>query len=370
MNSSPERKDQLSFAQMESILRAAFAEISPLHLVVFAGGEPMLLQDDLLRAIALCKEHGVLTRVVTNGYWASSPEAAREKVAALRAAGLDELNLSTDDYHLPWISLQRLKYAFAAAQDAGFLSVALANCAGPNTMLTPGRIEAEFAPGAMQRRFDDEGVAVPPRWQRGRTLVMLSNANLQRIGRAVDHIPDADLPPCDLDQLAEAGGCPWAIRSAAISPRGHLLSCCGFELEGNPILDYGDATATPLPELLDRADGDLISNMIAVFGPPKIKQVLEHIAPDEVSFPRKYTSYCEVCSDLVNDPRNRAALYRHQAAFAEAVLQVRERLADEYGEGDKVHLPLDLVVKPAGQPPDQLPSELPSKLIDQKDQES
>lgn len=357
MNSGPARKETLTYAQLEHILLQLFAEIKPLHVVVFAGGEPTLLGEDLYKAIALCKQHGTVTRVVTNAFWATSKEAAEKKVAELRRAGLDELNLSTDDYHLPYISLQRLRYAWEAAQNAGFLSVVLANCAGPQSWLSPERVEQIFGQpdptdtGHLHRRFDDQGTALTQIRIPGKTMAVLSNASVQRLGRGLQTMRDEDLPTGDAGDLTEHGGCPWAVRSAAISPKGHLLSCCGFELEDNPILDYGDINSRPLSELLDQADGDLITNMIAIFGPAKIKQILEQYWPDEVSFPRRYRTYCEVCNDLVHDRKNREAMYRHQGAFVSSVMAVRDRLTAEYGDGKRVRLPFDLTVMPT--PPSQ-----------------
>lgn len=358
MNSGPARQETLTYAQLEHILLQAFAELRPLHVVVFAGGEPMLLGEDLYKAITLCKRHGAVTRIVTNAYWATSPEAARLKIRELRTAGLDELNLSTDDYHLSYISLQRLRYAWDVAKGAGFLSVVLANCSGPNSWLSPQRVEQLFGSdaqadgasadgdGPMQRRFSEAGESLTQIRLPGKTTTVLSNASVQRLGRGLETLQDDDLPAQDASELIEHGGCPWALRSAAISPKGHLLACCGFELEDNPILDYGDINRRDLKDLLDQADADLITNMIAILGPPKIKQVLEQHWPDEVSFPRRYNTYCEVCNDLVHIRKNREALYRHQAAFLDGVLSVRERLETDYSDGKRVRLPFDLVVKP------------------------
>lgn len=351
MRSGPDRGGTLSWDQLRHIINEVFSELDEIDVVVFAGGEPTLLGADLHKAIALCKEHGAVTRIVTNAFWATSPEAAQATVAELRAAGLDELNISTDDYHLPFISLQRLRWAFEAAFEAGFMSVALANCAGPQSWLTAERLDQGFGQAAMHRRYDPDGNLNEQRWALGETMLMLSNAKVQRIGRGIDRIQDSELPPLEAgESLADYGGCPWALRSAAISPSGHLLSCCGFELEDNPILDYGDLNERPLSELLDRADGDLITNMIAILGPPRIKEILEQHWPDEVSFPRTYNSYCEVCSDLVGVEQNRRALYRYQASFLETVMQTREQLTADFSDGERVRLPADLLILPTPAP--------------------
>ena len=338
-NSAPERTEALEAAPLTRILGEAFDELE-LRVVAFAGGEPLLLGDELLAAIRTCRASGVPSRVITNGYWATSLSAARKTVERLREAGLDELNISTDDYHLPFVSLQRVRYAFEAAIAAGFRSVTILNTYGPRSWLTPELLAREFGAGRdLTLRLGEDGLADHVGKAR-ETSLMLSNRPLLRLGRGLSGLSEADLDRDAARHLAadaEAiGGCPMAVRSAAISPQGHLVACCGIEAEGNDILDYGDLAEHSLADLLDRADRDVPTNMIAILGPPKIKELLEAIAPDEIDFPReRYHSYCDVCEDLVGIEANRRAVHRHQAKFVDAVLMVRqayeERFSDENG---------------------------------------
>jgi hypothetical protein len=373
MNSGPERSGELSGPQLVKLLGELLREAKQVQVVVFAGGEPLLLGEALHDGIRTVRAHGVVSRVVTNGYWATSLDEARRVVRGLRAAGLDEINISTDDHHLPYISLQRVRWAYEAACEAGFLSVAIAHCGGPQSALTAERLEASLGEGGaidrrsqsagggdpdgsaggagvlprgIDRRFAPDGFAIAPRRTSGQTRLVLSNANLQRIGRGVESIEDDALPE-GVPDLAEYGGCPSALRSPAISPSGHLLACCGFELEGNPVLDHGDLQADAPGELLDAADNDLVTNLIAILGPPRLKDLLVRRWPEEVRFGRDYRSYCEVCWDLVHDPQNRAALLRHQGAFVELAVAVREQLRALWSNADgEVVLPVDLVVSP------------------------
>lgn len=345
MNSSPERNETLNWEQLEPMLTQALEQLK-LGVVIFAGGEPTLLGETLLKAIRLCKQHGVGTRIVTNAYWAGTPKAALERLKALREAGLDELNISTDDYHQPFIRLQNVKNAYEAARTLDFSAVVLANCFGPESELDPEALRKAFdGDKRMQMRFDEDGDAVEYKRNSGEQLLVLSNSHLQRLGRGVTELRESELPGRGkseeaLDKLAETvGGCPYAIRSAAISARGHFVSCCGFEVENNPVLDYGDLNQEPLADLLARADDDLVSNLIALFGPVKLMRLLQQNCPDEVHFPRTYRTYCEACYDLVSIPENRAALYRHAGQYADMILKLRDLLAERYGREGRVQLP-------------------------------
>lgn len=337
MNSGPMRQHRLTYEQIESALDQLFRQYD-IQVVVFAGGEPTLLGDDLLEAIRFCKLGGVVSRLVTNAYWATSDEAAREMCRKLREAGLNEFNVSMDDYHEPYISFQQVKRAYNAALEFDFSAVVIANCMGPESVLTPAFLEAEFDMSAvqMQRRFDVDGFSKYFERQEGGKLVVLSNAHVQRLGRGLDLVHDdecqQDVDMAEVPPEAEAfGGCPWAVQSAAVTPRNHLVACCGFELQGNPILDFGDLSQESASDLLDRADNDLITNMISIIGPPKIMQMLRELCPDEVTFPRdRYHSYCEVCQDLISIEKNRRALYKHQGIFAESILAAREGIGKNF----------------------------------------
>ena len=171
MNSGPDRSDTLSYEQIESILDQALDELD-LLVVVFAGGEPLLLgAETLAKAIKLVADRGVFTRVVTNGYWATSKETAYNTLKTLKDAGLFEINISADDFHLPWISLQRLRYAYDACIDLGFVAPVIANCHGPSTWLTPKALTESLSRGqdglALRRR---RPLVARRRHQRGRQV--------------------------------------------------------------------------------------------------------------------------------------------------------------------------------------------------------
>ena len=89
-------------------------------LVVFSGGEPTLLGDDLFEGIAYAHERRLLTRVVTNGFWGKSPEAAAAFVDRLIGAGLSEINISVDDLHQKYVPLWRVRNAYLACYEREF----------------------------------------------------------------------------------------------------------------------------------------------------------------------------------------------------------------------------------------------------------
>ena len=101
MNSGPDREETLSYEQMERILTELFATAPLLHIVIFAGGEPLLLGDDLLKAIRLCRQNGKGTRVVTNAFWAHSIEQGLAGQPTAYLLGFDPVEIRKKNYVQP-----------------------------------------------------------------------------------------------------------------------------------------------------------------------------------------------------------------------------------------------------------------------------
>lgn len=321
MNSGPERRERVSF---EAIRRTIddLADLGALHTVIFAGGEPTLLGETLLDAIAYADGLNLNTRIVTNAYWAVTREMALRKLNELRDAGLQELNISADDYHLPYIPFENVERAWMASKRMGFGAVVIANCYGPYSTVTPEFIMSRLGE-RLQQRFDDDGRECGVgRADDDGTVYMLSNSFTQMLGRAHAEMRRSEVW-FPADQAKLEGGCPWAARSPALSPRNHLVACCGMEAEGNPILDFGDANAMTPRELACKADDSVLVNAIALLGPAFLMRFIAERAAD-VPFRERYASVCEVCEDVVTQPAARAILKAHMAELSVHVLRARK----------------------------------------------
>jgi organic radical activating enzyme len=67
--------------------------------ISFTAGEPFIYYDDLLELVSLCRDLNIYTRIVTNSYWAKSPEKAEEQLGMLQQCGLSQLRLSYSRWH-------------------------------------------------------------------------------------------------------------------------------------------------------------------------------------------------------------------------------------------------------------------------------
>lgn len=87
--------------------------------ISFTAGEPLLYFDDISELIGLCKKYGLYSRVVTNSFWAKTPEAADSYTLQLKADGLSQLRLSYSRWHQKNIARQNVLNAAESCQRIG-----------------------------------------------------------------------------------------------------------------------------------------------------------------------------------------------------------------------------------------------------------
>jgi len=322
MNSAPGREGKLSFQIIQKAVQE-ISEIEPPKTVVFAGGEPTLVKGDLMRAIQFCTEKGIVTRLVTNASWARTEKSAAKMVARLRRAGLAELNLSIDDYHTPYIPVESVFRAWRASKGQGFSAVVLANSHGAGSLITPEYIMEKLGE-KIELRYDDDGSETPFSNSEDGTYYCISNSLLQKLERASDEVPEtAFRKQPDQEQLNVV--CPYAIRSAALSPTGNLLSCCGFELHGNDVLEFGSVETKPVRDLLATANDNIIVIAIAYLGPLFLNRFVRSIRPD-LKIESRFGSICEACHSVVTNEDAKKVLSDHSGELAAAVMDAKEHM--------------------------------------------
>ncbi len=87
--------------------------------ISFTAGEPFIYFDDLLELVDLCRELALYTRVVSNGFWAHTPEAARQKLDLLQQCGLRQLRMSFSRWHQAHVPRHNILHAAQACTDIG-----------------------------------------------------------------------------------------------------------------------------------------------------------------------------------------------------------------------------------------------------------
>jgi MoaA/NifB/PqqE/SkfB family radical SAM enzyme len=258
--------------------QAAAYRNGQISTVCFTGGEPFYDIGKLRRMSRFAASLGMVSTVVTNGFWAESSGVAREVLEGL--PDIRAVSVSTDEHHLMHIPFARVENALRAARDAGLVYHA-AVCTESES--DPGylRLRAE-----LERVIERDRISTVITFPAGRALAKMDSWAYEM----------ADLPP--------VGACPSAS-TPAIFPDGRIYACMGpvIDLHGDHLLLLGNLKERPLAKILDEAEQNLVLHIIRVWGPGKLLAFLQERGYGD-RLPRRYVkdSICNLCYALMSDP--------------------------------------------------------------------
>jgi hypothetical protein len=87
--------------------------------ISFSAGEPFLYYQEIAELVKLCSQLGIYTRIVTNSFWAKTPESADTLVTELQENGLCQLRLSYSRWHQKNIPRDHVLHAARSCQKIG-----------------------------------------------------------------------------------------------------------------------------------------------------------------------------------------------------------------------------------------------------------
>ncbi|MBE6477863.1 MAG: radical SAM protein [Propionibacteriaceae bacterium] len=333
---SPKQTTSLTADEMYKSYLSVVAT-RPVKTVVFTGGEPTLLGEELLEAIARISLEGPLTRVVTNASWATDDEAADAMVQQLRSAGLDEINFSIDDYHAPWIPPENVKRAYDACRGRGFEAVVIALAEGPRSTITKEWVQRRIAPGVpvVDQQFSVPG-SHPARAADG-TLYEIAYHGYSRVGRARGFGREDVV--ADESMLSQYCCCSEVLSQPVIDARLDVGVCCGLVMRNNQVLRIGSLRDSTYDELVERAQNDVLIRAIRFLGPKYLLDVARSINPT-VRMRPEYAGICEVCEDVTTSQRALAALdeVRARIALDVALAEKMQQGKDHDVESRRAHV--------------------------------
>ncbi len=261
-------------------------------VVVFTGGEPTLDMDKLLAALRYAKNLGYITRVVTNGFWATTFEKAMDVLSKMKDAGLDEINTSFDDYHLDipkrrW-SVDPAQYVYIVKASLKLnIRIGIGLIYDSNSLIT-----RDFA----TKFFSLYLGLTPQEIEKHIKFVVDVPA---RLGRASTEIPDEMI----LQRELPISGCNDIGKVYGLHPDGRITVCCGHAIFATDAYDIGNwkTEENPLSKARERASQNLIYWWLWTNGPKKILK--------EIGINERTTHICDACKILVVDNRDKLIEY-------------------------------------------------------------
>jgi hypothetical protein len=272
------------------------SRIPSISRIVFTGGECFLLGRKLDDLVGDAHDRSFETRVITNGYWAVDASRARDRVRSLRAAGLDEMMISTGTFHAQFVRISRVIEAVRAAVEAG-LRVWVSVEESDQSTFDEGALRRELAGELASRAvYLAHAPWIPDAAGRGRTKLTHARTNRNA---------DAD-GPCDM-----------IMTIISVTPDQALTACCGFPLEELPALNIGSVENCALDEVLARAHNDLFKMWLHVSGPAGIAEFVARYIPG-YQLP-SYASICQACTLLQRDAKALAVITAHAPEIAQDI---------------------------------------------------
>lgn len=289
---SPEKGKTIPVARMRGYIEQA-SEISTLRVVVFTGGECFLLGSDLDDLVKAACQEKLITRFVSNGYWASSPKIATRRLERLKTRGLHEANFSTGDQHARFVRPEYVRNGAIGAAELGITTV----------------VTFELF---RESRFDFEGFVADPAFSRqveaGKIFIKLApwmsfngSRRMSYTRRYLQEVENGQSPN---------NGCTTVLRVLAINPEEELLACCGLPVEAIEELHFGSLRRGTIAKVLARVPDDFIKIWIHLHGPDAVWRYAQRFDP-ELKRPVNVPHICESCKALYQNPRVREIISAH-----------------------------------------------------------
>lgn len=233
--------------------------------ISFTAGEPLIYMDDICELVALCKQYGMYTRVVTNSFWAKTPALAGRCVVRLKENGLSQIRMSYSRWHQKNIARRNIVNAAESCLENGldyFISFVT---------------DFSEQDDAFERYLRDHKLRFFPE------PVIFS-------GRAASF----DRAPLRTDYQGNC--CPM---NPYLSPKLDMYACCdaGSHFTKTNFFHLGNAEDKSIEELFTASETNSLYNHIRTMGISAIASFSGFQARDIVQY-RK----CELCEKLFNSP--------------------------------------------------------------------
>lgn len=301
--SNPRIKHRLSLAEITEFIADA-AKFRELQMVVFSGGECFLLGDDLGLAIEFSKRLSLRTRCVTNGYWAKSMVGGRERLRKLKEQGLDELNISTGDYHQKYVSEETVVNAAYLGVELGIENTLIVVEMKKGRVVTKQRMLERYPQlASMQNDKSPSFKVIESPWMPMSYREQIDQDPIYMLNRTNVHLRT---------------GCSSLNTTLVLSPQKKVGFCCGLTRELIPELNEFIGNYS-LEQVLEIAGRDFMKIWLLVDGPERI---LAWAASKnaEIDWENKYSHHCHACLALFDDPLVRQTINNHYQERVDDVL--------------------------------------------------
>jgi MoaA/NifB/PqqE/SkfB family radical SAM enzyme len=272
---------------MIQYIDASLEAYCSLKLLVLTGGEAFIYGKKLEEIVRYAASKGLMTRIVSNGFWAKDYDKAYKRIESLIKAGLTEINFSTGDDHLEFVPIETIKNGALASLRQG-LTVAI-------------NVES-----AKDRKFDSNFFLKDPDLKEylmnGKLMVMnglwIPFVEATETNTNENENSDSKKKIAIIENYTR---CKNLFVGITIDPNHRLTACCGITSKYIEYLDLGDVRQFSIKELYDRQFNDFMKIWLATEGAHKIMDFIAGYCDIDESYKTEHA--CQVCEKILGNPQ-------------------------------------------------------------------
>ncbi|QDY85534.1 radical SAM protein [Paenibacillus polymyxa] len=273
--------------------------------VVFSGGECFLLGNDLVEAVKCASSLGLNTRCVSNGYWASTIQAAKRRIEPLRNAGLKELNFSTGNDHQEFVPFDNIVNGAIQAARFGIKVIIVVEGFENSTFKYEDAVNHPVLKNFMSRD------------QHRHNIRIINNV-------WVPFFKEREIVPLDVAKRNYKSmdffeGCDNILTNLALTPNLQLASCCGITMEHIREMKIGEFKSESLKELYNKQFEDFLKLWIWVDGPERIYHFATTKEPT-LGFDGTITHNCQACAVIYGNESVKEVISKYWSEIKDEVL--------------------------------------------------
>lgn len=253
-------------------------ELDNIYLIGFTGGEAFLFKGVMQEAMLYAaRTYGLPSCIGSNSSFATSQDKAKKLLEKYWGIGLRRLQLSVDDFHQEWVSIERVRNAVRAAMEIGIKTTLVC-------IITEQTKRASDYLGALE-------VETGP-------LLEIAEAPCTPVGFAAERINPGDF------QRHKGVPSDWCsmLRVLNVLPDGSVQMCCGAPFSKD-VFKAGNAKQERLAQIVARAEQDPLFNALSSgFGVRHLIPIIEEAGLGGLIKYDRYASSCDACHDLLTNP--------------------------------------------------------------------
>jgi len=284
-NCSPKKGISMTVDEAKQYIKDGIDVFKTIKLAVLTGGEPFLLGiDSLVEIIEYINEFKIYSRIVSNAFWATTPEKTANYVERLAKAGLHEINFSTGDEHQKFVKVKNVVNACIESVKVGLMVAVNIESHAESNFSNKNLIEDERYKEFFSKQENSDKIRI-----------------LNGLWSSLDN-KDKPYKYAEnyLDLLKDnRRGCDSIFDVFSIFPNGDMTACCGLTVSKIKHLQLGNVKQESVKTLWESQYKYFINLWLKIEGPYKILEYLSTKEPEIKNLRLDHT--CQACNYLFNN---------------------------------------------------------------------